>query len=47
MMGRLLLQKRDESGIGYLEKVMAEESDAIPPACDLIFGYPCPSTSSF
>ncbi|MEQ1654983.1 MAG: M48 family metallopeptidase [Nitrospira sp.] len=38
-MGRLLLAQNDQTGLQYLEKALAQDSDAVIPACQLASQY--------
>ena len=39
VLGRLLIERNDESGIPYVEKSIAENRDYIKPGCKLIYNY--------
>lgn len=38
-LGRLLLDRGDDTGIGHIEKAMERDAGAITPGCKLVYGY--------
>lgn len=38
-LGRLLLDRGDDAGIGHIEKAMERDESAIAPGCKLVYGY--------
>jgi Zn-dependent protease with chaperone function len=37
--GRLLLERDDAGGVAHLERAMAADPEAVPPACNLLYGF--------
>jgi Zn-dependent protease with chaperone function len=38
-LGQMLLGRGDEAGVPLLERAMETDPDAVPPACDMIYGF--------